>query len=76
MDKHLNRRKRAVDKGVYTDDMLHHLSGDTFCFPDSSSDFAITDLQVAAASVVYDELKDPQGPKVWLAYVLVNCPDV
>ena len=52
MDKHLNKRKRAVDSGVHTDVMLHHLSGNTFCPPDSSSDFAITDLQVAAASIV------------------------
>lgn len=52
MDKHLNKKKRAVDKGVYIDVMLHHLSGNTFCSPDSSSDFAITDLQVVAASIV------------------------
>ncbi len=52
MDKHLDKRKRAVDRGVYTDVMLHHLSGDTFCSPDSSSDSAITDLQVAAASII------------------------
>lgn len=53
MDKHLNERKRAVDRGIYTDVMLHHLSSNTFCSPDSYSDFAITDLQVAAASIVW-----------------------
>ena len=53
IDEHLNKRKRAVDRGVYTDVMLHHLSGNTFCSHDSSSDFAITDLQVAAASFVW-----------------------
>lgn len=52
MDKYLNEGKRAVDTGVYTDVLLHHLSGHTFCSPDCYSDFAITDLQVAAASIV------------------------
>lgn len=52
MDKHLDERKRAVDRGISTDVMLHHLSRNTFCLPDSLSDFARTDLQVAAASIV------------------------
>ena len=42
--------ERDADRDVYTDVMLHHLSGNTFCSTDSSSEFGATDLQVVTAS--------------------------